>query len=93
MAVSYCRYIRKDDFPSITVICIDRVAIGASPLIRNSYKAYQNVAGLKLRSSITFGGRISPERYSAASPLTSIISTSRLSISCMARPAMPCRSP
>ena len=31
--------------------------------------------------------------YSAASPFTSIISTSRLSISCMARPAMPWRSP
>src|SRR5437762_1262048 len=31
--------------------------------------------------------------YSAASPGASIISRSRLSISCMARPAMPWRSP
>src|SRR6201989_381521 len=43
--------------------------------------------------SITFDVRIALEYYSAASPFASIINTSRLSISCMARPAMPSRSP
>ena len=33
------------------------------------------------------------QRYSAASLFVSIISTSRLSISCIARPAIPCKSP
>ena len=37
--------------------------------------------------------RIDRAIYSAASPFTSIINTSKLSISCMARPAMPCKSP
>jgi hypothetical protein len=44
--------------------------------------------------SLTFDRReIEFVAYSAASPFASIIKTSRLSISCMARPAMPWRSP
>jgi hypothetical protein len=52
------------------------------------------VGGLRQdRIPVEIFREILAKRYSAASPFAPIIGTSRLSISCMALPAMPWRSP